>query len=606
MVGDSNLGGISSTLSAYESLLIRGFDVDSLLIFEEDYYKNWDYLSNWFAKRNARQGAKKTHVGVVRSPPPRLSNQEEDGLSLKDYYQELSISGPTLEVLDHLEDAHARRIEDLKSMPKRTLDQVWWPFVQHGAVAGEKEVTVIDSAHRDHFHAYQAKGDLPTRSQSLLQHLYDGSASWWTQSVGHANSNLTLAASYAAGRYGHVMFPLATHEPALQLAERLIHHGPGKGWASRAFFSDNGSTGMEVALKMALRAFGQRYQNVGEKRELGVIGLKGSYHGDTIGAMDACEGGPYSEAVEWYRGRGFWFDVPTVGFKDGRIFVSCSNQDLSLPQTSTASKPTWEVEFKSISEAYDVELRLNSELADIYRSHVQSTLERLVGQGRSFGALVIEPLVMGAGGMLFVDPLFHRILIDVVRESGALFARARGFGTPLPQPGSWSGLPVIVDEVFTGLYRVGVLSSTSILKVNPDISVLAKILTGGLLPLSVTLSSSSIFEAFKSKNKVDALLHGHSYTAHPIGCAVANESLNLIEELRTSGAWETARTGWKSDLAAAESGVRAWSFWDQSFIKELSTKPQVEEAMALGTVLAFRLRDPAGGTFLFPVNNYFH
>jgi dethiobiotin synthetase/adenosylmethionine--8-amino-7-oxononanoate aminotransferase len=103
-----------------------------------------------------------------------------------------------------------------------------------------------------------------------------------SQSHGHASEPLTLAAAHAAGRYGHVLFPSGTHAPALELAEKLLST-VGKGWASRVFFSDNGSTAMEVALKMALRASGRRYGWQGEVgEEVGVIGLRGGYHGDTV------------------------------------------------------------------------------------------------------------------------------------------------------------------------------------------------------------------------------------------------------------------------------------------------------------------------------------
>ncbi len=148
-------------------------------------------------------------------------------------------------------------------MPQRVLNSVWWPFVQHKGIKPE-QVTVIDSAHGDFLNAARIrcaptqalaknssgpKEITQSRVTSLIQQQYDASASWWTQSLGHAHHSLTLAATRAAGRYGHVIFPLAIHEPALQLAERLIGEGgPGAGWADKVFFSDNGSTGAEVSL----------------------------------------------------------------------------------------------------------------------------------------------------------------------------------------------------------------------------------------------------------------------------------------------------------------------------------------------------------------------
>ncbi|KAG9041868.1 hypothetical protein FS837_011639 [Tulasnella sp. UAMH 9824] len=601
LVGDSNLGGISSTISAYESLLLRGYDVGSLLVFKEDYYRNWEYLTEWFAKRNREStvGAK-VHVGVLPKPPERKPDPAEDFEATEQYYNRICQPGsPMRNVVDHLAKSHSRRIEELESMPGRTLQHVWWPFVQHATVKGPQDVTVIDSAHQDNFDATLSPPPPPPETSSrnpgtdsILRPLFDGSASWWTQSVGHANTSITLAASYASGRYGHVIFPLASHQPALQLAESLITKGPGKNWAAKAFFSDNGSTGMEVALKMAIRSAKLRYRSgsqVSTSKELGVLGLKGSYHGDTIGAMDACEGGVYNAAVEWYKGRGFWFDVPTVGFKGGKVVVS---GEWKLPGTSPSQDTgVWSEQFASVHDVYRVEDRLNSKLANLYRAHIQDTLECLVDEGHVFGALVIEPLIMGAGGMLFVDPLFHRVLIDTVRSNGRLFSRAFSSSSPHLEEGSWKGLPVIYDEVFTGLYRAGFLSATSILKTNPDISVFAKIITGGLLPLSVTLASQSIYDSFLSPNKVDALLHGHSYTANPVGCAVANEALNMLETMDQNGTWQRSKELWKE---ASEGASPVWSVWSPSFVKDLSDLGQVEESMALGTVLAIRLRDQSG------------
>jgi dethiobiotin synthetase/adenosylmethionine--8-amino-7-oxononanoate aminotransferase len=142
---------------------------------------------------------------------------------------------------------------------------------------------VVDSAYGDCFDAHYIQPPSSTPSQDTkLTPLFDGSASWFTQSHGHGNVDLTLAAASAAGRYGHVLFPSGTHAPALALAERL-KQTVGKAWADRVFYSDNGSTGIEVALKMALRAAGRRYGWEGiDGSEVGVIGLRGGYHGDTV------------------------------------------------------------------------------------------------------------------------------------------------------------------------------------------------------------------------------------------------------------------------------------------------------------------------------------
>lgn len=108
----------------------------------------------------------------------------------------------------------------------------------------------------------------------------------------------------------------------------------------------------------------------------------------------------------------------------------------------------------------------------------------------------------------------------------------------------WKGLPVIHDEVFTGLYRLGRLSSSLFLNVQPDISVYAKVLTGGLVPLCVTMAKQVIYDAFLSDSKEDALLHGHSYTAHPVGCQVALTSMTLLMNMARDGTWDSFRRDW--------------------------------------------------------------
>ena len=424
----------------------------------------------------------------------------------------------------------------------------------------------------------------------LLIGLLLGSASWWTQGLGHANSSLTLAAAKAAGRYGHVIFPQATHLPALQLAERLVQNGPGAGWASRAFFSDDGSTGVEVALKMAFRAFSKR--EGWRKRvdpELGVLGLKGSYHGDTIGAMDATEEGIFT--CEWHNAKGFWLDPPSVRISDGRVQVT-------LPQSMCLASEDPNIQFDTLSAIYDVERRLGSLLAQQYRKFISERLSRIQRPGQpKLAALIIEPLVMGAGGMIFVDPLFQRILIDTVRMHGT----QSNHDAPM-NPGEWRGMPVIFDEVFVGLYRLGMRSCSSLLGATPDVAVYAKVLTGGLVPMAVTLASDSIYQSFMGETKAEALLHGHSYTAHPVGCEVANEALNLLEKLSESDQWAASRRNWHASgepsMPNADAPSAVWSFWGPGFIKELSMNPRIDEVMTLGTVLAFKLRDSEGGMFL--------
>ena len=584
LVASPHLGGISTTLSAYESLLIRGYDVEALLCLHEGYYSNWKFFDKWAEEKGLA-------FGMLKQPPQVLDNRSGDIDQMHRYYA--SISEQDLDqrlslqsVLQHLRQKQDARHRDLESMPSRTRQSVWWPFVQHTHIREDKDVMVIDSAFEDTFSVYKREGSDQAGEASDLVETYDGSASWWTQCLGHANVDLTLAAAHASGRYGHVIFPNATHQPALELTESLLKT-VGEGWADRVFFSDDGSTGMEVALKMALRHTANRLRqshnapSAGKGTELGVLGLNGSYHGDTIGAMDASEGGVYSASVEWYRGRGFWLDPPLVRVEAGKPVIRFEGQ-----QWAGESEVEAETRFSHISDVSDVEGRIQNDdpLIGIYGHQIH----RLVSEAReklglTFGALVLEPIVMGAGGMLFVDPLFQRMLVDYVRSEKTL------------------RLPVVFDEVFVGLYRLGQQNGHQLLGVQPDVACYAKILTGGLVPMSVTLANKRIFDNFLGEKKQDALLHGHSYTAHPIGCAVANKTLEMIAKLDEGDQnWKASRQAWDAASGSSSTGTEkqsgaensgVWSLWDKDFAERVSHLPHVDGIMTMGTVFVIYLKD---------------
>lgn len=197
------------------------------------------------------------------------------------------------------------------------------------------------------------------------------------------------------------------------------------------------------------------------------------------------------------------------------------------------------------------------------------------------------------------DPLFQRCLTEVVRDHPELFSL--NAGSPKSAP-SWSGLPVIFDEVFTGLYRLGRPSSASFLDVHPDIAVNAKLLTGGLIPLCTTVASQEIFDTFSSPEKSDALLHGHSYTAHAVGCTVAVDSLKTMSEMDINGSWESFKKDWNNTsptpaTATASSIPDVWSVWSQGLLRDLSCADSVESVFAIGTVLSISLRDAQGGGY---------
>ncbi|KAH7317006.1 hypothetical protein B0I35DRAFT_434388 [Stachybotrys elegans] len=570
LVGDSKLGGISQTISAFESLHLRGYDVASIALFRDDVYRNFEYLVDYFGEKY------NIPVRTLATVPERELNDQLEQQNMQTYYKEQSQAVDVVNILERFDTCHRHRISDLEQMANRAHKHIWYPFTQQKHLSSD-QINVIDSAHGDYFQMLHQSPE----PGNLLQPSFDGSASWWTQGLGHANPKLTMAAAYASGRYGHVMFAGSIHEPALSLAENLLNnmHNPR---FSRVFFSDNGSTGCEVAVKMALRAARTRY-GWNSHAKLGILGLKGSYHGDTIGAMDCSEPGIFNEKVEWYEGKGYWFDYPTVKCTNGRWIVD-------VPETLKADLGEGK-EYESPAKILDVDGREQAHEARRYEAYIEKVLKMLSRRGQKFGALMMEPIILGAGGMIFVDPLFQRALVHVVRRSAHLFGNSSGGSWR--ESIDWNGLPVVFDEVFSGLYRLGQYTSASFLGTHPDISVHAKLLTGGLIPLCTTLASESIFNAFSSDDKSDALLHGHSYTAHPVGCQVALESLNEMRQLDANGAWNAFKNrGWGE---CTTGGVQIWSVWSSEFVVHVSRQvTHVESIWALGSVLAITLK--SGGS----------
>ncbi|KAJ5657569.1 uncharacterized protein N7484_001218 [Penicillium longicatenatum] len=583
LVADSRLGGISSSISAYESLLIRGYDVQSVLLFRDEYYQNHEYLGDYFRNKSIPL----VHLPVPPAKPLQSDPdaQKRDEEAMLTYYGQASQESEILRLLEEMTIKNKQRIERLEEMTDRAQDLIWYPFTQHQGMQA-KDITVIDSAHDDYFHTFGSSGT--ANRDGELQPTFDGSASWWTQGLGHGNPELSLSAAYAAGRYGHVMFAGTVHEPALSLAENLLKTLDNPRF-SKVFYTDNGSTGMEVAIKMGLRAACDRYGWDASQEKINILGLKGSYHGDTIGVMDCSEPSTYNKKVEWYRGRGHWFDFPLVKMVDGKWKVEVPaelQQDLGS-----------DAEFSSLGSVFDLNSRLDSDASQRYRKYIHRTIKDLVEtHGMKFGALILEPVILGAGGMLFCDPLFQRCLTDVVREHPELFSPN---ATPAKASPSWSGLPVVFDEVFTGLYRLGRPTSASFLDVYPDIAVNAKLLTGGLIPLCTTVASKEIFDTFSSPEKSDALLHGHSYTAHASGCTVAVDSLRAMSKMDKDGSWDGYRADWQntSSTSSTASTPEVWSVWSNGLLQDLSCAEPVESVFAIGTVLSISLRDAQGGGY---------
>lgn len=380
LIGDPKLGGISLTISAFESLRMRGYPVEMVLLFREETYRNHVYLADYF------EGRYGIPVHTMPPPPPVGADEKE----LQQYYDEAGCSTEASKILEILDGRHKSRLTRLESMAKIARDKIWFPFTQHKSLVPE-DVTVIDSAQGDYFQTAATQQPLSGGTPPMLLPTFDGSASWWTQGLGHGNPQLSLAAAYAAGRYGHVTFAKAVHEPGLALAERLLA-GLKNPRLARAFYSDNGSTGMEVAVKMALRAACARY-GWGVSRDVEVLGLRGSYHGDTIGVMDCSEPNVYNEKVEWYNARGLWLEYPTVKCVKGRWTVA-------IPREMGVAAAAEEIAFSSLSAVFDLDKR--GKLRALYEAYLLDLFGEPRMRKRKIGALILEPVVLGAGGMVLV------------------------------------------------------------------------------------------------------------------------------------------------------------------------------------------------------------
>lgn len=170
LVGDSRLGGIGSTISAFESLHVRGYDVECIALFANDRYENHTYLRDYFKERDV-------HVFSVAEPPERNASEEDDAKLMQAYYDEVSQQQEVSDFTARFLDNHDRRIQELSALPAKALESVWWPFAQHKHLSKDN-IVAIDSAYGDHF---QIHSKSQQEDQSLLTSAFDGSASWWTQ-----------------------------------------------------------------------------------------------------------------------------------------------------------------------------------------------------------------------------------------------------------------------------------------------------------------------------------------------------------------------------------------------------------------------------------------
>jgi adenosylmethionine-8-amino-7-oxononanoate aminotransferase len=372
-------------------------------------------------------------------------------------------------------------MRDLKALDRR---HVWHPFTQ---AATAPEPPLIRSG----------KGTVLTDAEG--REILDLISSWWVTLHGHAHPVIAEAVADQARTLEHVIFAGYTHEPAVRLSGRLCALLP-EG-LNRVFFSDNGSTAVEVGLKAAFQA----WRNGGDTRRTRFLAFEGGYHGDTVGAMSA---GVSSR----------FFDVW---------------EEMLFPVDILPVPVTWD-------DDPEVDAKEAAALAALDR--------HLEAHGRDTAAAVIEPLVQGASGMRMHRPHFLR----------GVAARLKA-----------AGVTLVADEVMTGFGRTGPLFASLKAGIAPDIVCLSKGLTGGFLPMSVTVCTDAIHDAFLDASIAKAFLHGHSFTANPLGCAAANASLDLLLDDAC-----TARR------AAIEASHRR-------LLDDLADHPLVTRRRLHGTILAF-------------------
>jgi adenosylmethionine---8-amino-7-oxononanoate aminotransferase len=294
--------------------------------------------------------------------------------------------------------------------------------------------------------------------------LVDGMASWWCAVHGYRHPVLDEAVRSQVDRMAHVMFGGLTHEPAIRLAERLVAMTPAG--LEHVFLCDSGSIAMEVAVKMALQAAGP-----GRRR---LLTWRGGYHGDTFGAMALCDPDGGMHAI--------WRGV--------------------LAEHVFAPPPP-------------------AELDEVWEAEVRALVRR---HAHELAAIVVEPVVQGAGGMRFHDPRCVALLRELCDEHGLL---------------------LVADEIATGFGRSGALWACDHAGVAPDVLAVGKALSGGYMTLAATLCTPAVADAIRD-GEAGVLMHGPTYMANPLACAVALASTGLLAE-----------GGWRTDVPRIEAGLRS-------------------------------------------------
>lgn len=338
----------------------------------------------------------------------------------------------------------------MKSLVNRDLKHLWHPYTQHQIAPAP-----IPIVRGEGVWLYTEDG----------RKILDGVSSWWVNIHGHSHPRLNEAIARQTRELEQVIFAGFTHKPAIELAEKLLNVLPKN--LTRVFYSDNGSTAVEVAMKMAF----QYWTNRGEEQRKTFVTFHHAYHGDTVGAMSASEDSSF---------------------------------------TSPFKKLLFDVRRAEPAYCYRCPLGLKRESCAI---DCLGSLENILREEhKTIAAVLIEPMLQGAGGMIVHPKEFLQGVRTLCTRYDIL---------------------LIADEVLTGFGRTGKMFACEHASVEPDIICLSKGLTAGYMPMGATVATEKIYEAFLSDDRTKTFFHGHSYTANPLSCAVGLESLKIFEEEKT-------------------------------------------------------------------------
>ncbi|MEU8508106.1 adenosylmethionine--8-amino-7-oxononanoate transaminase [Streptomyces brevispora] len=365
--------------------------------------------------------------------------------------------------------------EPLSPADLRALDRahVWHPY---GPMPGRQEPLVVESASGVRLRLAE-----PAHGQ---HELVDGMSSWWSAVHGYNHPVLNEAARGQLDRMSHVMFGGLTHEPAVRLAARLVEITPEP--LQHVFLADSGSVSVEVAVKMCL----QYWRSAGRPAKQRLLTWRGGYHGDTWQPMSVCD--PEGGMHELWSG--------------------------ALPQQVFADEPP---------------AGFGMEPDAAYAAHLR---ELIAHHADELAAVIVEPVVQGAGGMRFHSPGYLRVLREACDEHGVL---------------------LVFDEIATGFGRTGKLFAAEHAGVSPDVMCVGKALTGGYLTMAATLCTTAVAEGI-SRGEVPVLAHGPTFMGNPLASAVACASVDLLLGQDWEQEIKRIEAGMRDGLAAASGlpGVR--------------------------------------------------